>query len=122
MYFSLGKLENTLKFKYTDARHTSPQEAVDELSTGGIALFLPSENMVVRKRGMSPRSLLGREPMDMKQLMSWVVWCVMLIIVAFALDYVGWFHAFAVPYWYVALAVVAYALHWMMPIPIGEAQ
>lgn len=60
--------------------------------------------------------------MDMKQLMSWVVWCVMLIIVAFALDYVGWFHAFAVPYWYVALAVVAYALHWMMPIPIGEAQ
>lgn len=59
--------------------------------------------------------------MDMKSLISWVIWFVILCVVAYAFDYVGWVHTFAMPYWYVLMAVVAYVLNWMMPISLEEA-
>lgn len=59
--------------------------------------------------------------MDLKWLMSWIVWAVILVIAAFVVDYLGWFHTFTFPYWYLWLAAVAYALHWMRPIEIEEA-
>jgi hypothetical protein len=55
-----------------------------------------------------------------KMIANWMVWCVILIIVA---ALVGWmapaYNIFAVAYWYVWLAVAGFVLNYLFEPPVS---